>query len=181
MYLNRSNVYAVPALSNIITRYDETLNNFINSNDPFTQTVTGALAAYKDWFVTSTGYSNAGVTVQQAGLLPSFAGPWLATTTGNLFVNVDSNTVVQSTSYGTFDRMFYTGANVYLANANGTLQIFNGTSSVPATSIRNIIAVAESPIYGTFLSTRVYSLITDTHISHRPTVSCWFRFQTHPR
>ena len=152
MYLNRSNVYAVPALSNIITRYDETLNNFINSNDPFTQTVTGALAAYKDWFVTSTGYSNAGVTVQQAGLLPSFAGPWLATTTGNLFVNVDSNTVVQSTSYGTFDRMFYTGANVYLANANGTLQIFNGTSSVPATSIRNIIAVAESPIYGTFLS-----------------------------
>jgi hypothetical protein len=152
MYLNRSNVYAVPALSNIITRYDETLNNFTNSNDPFTQTVTGALAAYKDWFVTSTGYSNAGVTVQQAGLLPSFAGPWLATTTGNLFVNVDSNTVVQSTSYGTFDRMFYTGANVYLANANGTLQIFNGTSSVPATSIRNIIAVAESPIYGTFLS-----------------------------
>jgi len=151
LYIYGSNVWAVPSSGNTLTCYYEASNNFANADVLFTQTVSGALAAYKDWFVTSTGYSNVTVTFAQTGLIPMFAGPWLCKNDGTLFVNVDTATNVSSTSFGTFDKAFLSG-NVYLANtATGALQIFNGTSSSSATTVPGAVAIAESE-YGTFVS-----------------------------
>ena len=151
LYIYGSNVWAVPSSGNTFTCYFEASNNFANSDSPYTQTVTGALAAYKDWYVTSTGYSNVTVTFAQTGLIPMFAGPWLCKSDGTLFVNVDTGSNVVSQSFGIFDKAFLAG-NVYLANtATGALQIFNGTSSASATTVPGAVAIAESE-YGTFVS-----------------------------
>ena len=157
-FLVNTTIYLTPANSPNVVAYDTTTGNYTNSSAALSlqPPIANIVTTYNTWFASQDAYGSLfGSVYQQPGLIPMFAGNFLAKNDGTLIIDTNSLTTYSfPTSSLYFNSAYLLGSNVYLANSTtSSVRVFSVSTGAAynLTTIGQIKTIGATSI-GTYLS-----------------------------